>query len=315
MARTTTSRRAPEILSGRVFDIQRFSIHDGPGIRTTVFLKGCPLRCAWCHNPEGIGREPVLSFLLDRCIGCGHCVEVCPVHAHFIDRIGQHILDREKCVLTGECATVCPTKAMEIVGEDLSANRVLEIVLRDRLFYETSGGGMTISGGEPLLQIGFSAALLKGAKNAGVHTAIETCGHVNFVHFERVMAHTDLFLYDLKETDSERHFQYTGVDNKRILANLETLCDANASVLLRLPIVPGFNDRDDHFEAVARLTQRLPGLLGVEVMPYHSLGTSKHQRFGLETDGDSDPRPPTPETVSNWVETLRASGVTVVNEA
>jgi pyruvate formate lyase activating enzyme len=225
----------------------------------------------------------------------------------------EHILHRGRCVLSGECATVCPSKALELAGEDLSVDRVIDTVLRDRLYYETSGGGMTLSGGEPLLQIDFTDALLQEAKTKGVHTAIETCGQVGFNIFERIMPHTDLFLYDLKETDNKHHIQYTGVGNERILANLRKLCESDAAVLLRLPIVPGFNDRHDHFESVAKLAGELPGLLGVEVMPYHSLGTSKRQRFGLESEGACEPQPPTSETVSRWITALRDLGVKIVN--
>ena len=300
--------------TGRVFDIQRFSIHDGPGIRTTVFLKGCPLRCLWCHNPESVRPEPLLSFAVDKCISCGSCVEACPNDAHIFDAQQVHVLLREKCDLLGKCAAVCPSGALELIGQDISCAEVLDPVLRDRLFYELSGGGITLSGGEPLLQIDFSEALLATARAAGLHTAVETAGHVTFARLARVAPHTDLFLYDLKETDDARHREYTGVSVQSIQDNLRALHDLGASILVRLPTVPGLNDRPEHFRAIADIVRPLTGLLGVEVMPYHSLGIGKRHRLGLESDRDIDPEPPNTETVAGWVESLRGLGVRVINE-
>lgn len=302
------------IETGRVFDIQRFSIHDGPGIRTTVFLKSCPLRCLWCHNPESMSLRPLLSFAAAKCIACGSCVEVCPNGVHMFDDGGRHLLLRERCELCRDCVEVCPSGALEIAGRDVSVSDVLEDVLRDRPFYEESGGGMTLSGGEPLLQIDFAEALLRRAKGEGLHTAVETAGFVPFDRLSRVAPHTDLFLYDLKETDDARHRRFTGVPASRIEANLRALHGQGAAILLRLPIVPGLNDRAEHFRAVAELAGELPGLLGVEVMPYHSLGIGKRERFDLDLDARANPAPPSPATVAGWVASLRAGGVKVINE-
>jgi len=302
-----------QAVTGRIFDIQRFSIHDGPGIRTTVFLKGCTLRCQWCHNPESIDPQPVLSFMPDKCIGCGYCFRVCPEGAHRMEN-GKHVLDREKCTVCGLCAKECYAKALEIVGRDATVTEVIDEVLRDRPFYETSGGGMTLSGGEPLLQIEFTTALLQAAKLAGLHCAVETCGAIDFARFERVLPYVDLFLYDLKDMDPERHKQFTGAPNDAIIANVRQLHDHGAAVILRLPIVPGLNDRPDHFEGVAKLASELPQLRGVEIIPYHTLGTSKLERLGIEDVYQlRDIKTPEPETVAEWCNALRALGVNVLN--
>ncbi len=302
-------------VTGRLFDIQRFSVHDGPGIRTTVFLKGCPLRCVWCHNPESLDPGNQLSFLPDKCIGCGWCFEVCPNQAHsMVD--GRHVLDRTRCTVCGRCAEKCYAGALEIVGRTATVEEVLAEVLRDKPFYETSGGGMTLSGGEPLMQIDFSAALLAAAKREGLHTAVETCGQAAWKCFERIISDVDLFFYDIKETDPASHTEYTGVDGKLILENLRKLHATGADILMRLPTVPGLNDSPEHFKRVADLAASLPGLVGVEIMPYHRLGLSKRQRFGLAEQHDCliDVETPEQETVAEWVSTLRRLGANVVNE-
>jgi glycyl-radical enzyme activating protein len=264
---------------GRVFDIQRFCVHDGPGIRTTVFLKGCPLKCRWCHNPEGISVAPVLSFMAARCIGCGACVRACPNGAHVIEG-SEHKLLRGQCAACGRCAAECPTSALELVGREMTVDEVMKVVISDEAFYRTSGGGMTLSGGEPTLQMDFCIALCEAAKKSGIHCCIETCGFGERLDLKRLAGVVDLFLFDVKETDPARHMEYTGVSNETILRNLRTLHGLGAGIVLRLPLVPGLNDRPEHSAAVEQLAASLPGLRGVERIPYHPMGLSKLARFG-----------------------------------
>lgn len=284
---------------GLLFDLQKFSVHDGPGIRTTVFLKGCPLRCAWCHNPESQLPVPELSFIPAKCIGCGACLSACPRQAHQF-RDGAHVLLRERCDRCGRCAARCPSQALETLGRETTVGEVLAEVLKDRAFYEASGGGLTLSGGEPLLQPEFTGALLAAAKEAGLHCCVETCGFADFARLDRIRPHVDLFLYDLKETDPERHRAFTGAPLEPILENLRRLHAAGARILLRLPVVPTLNARPGHFAAVRRLAGELPGLVGVEVMPYHRFGLGKRDRLGLPPDPLEALEEPSPETVRDW---------------
>lgn len=297
----------PEI-AGRVFDVQRFCLHDGPGIRTTVFLKGCPLRCVWCHNPEGMSARRQLGFSQDQCLACGACVPVCAPAGRRIDD-GRLSLNRTRCTACGACAACCPTHASEIIGRDVGVAELLDEVLKDRAFHETSGGGLTISGGEPLMQAQFTAALLSAAGSAGVHRTVETCGHGDTAALLQFAKHAELFLFDVKETDPQRHIAFTGVGNRLILQNLRLLHAAGARILLRLPIIPGLNDRDDHFRAVADLCRELPGLIGVEPLPYHALGEGKRNRLGPSSQPMPRTPSPDPQTVAAWERRLAELGV------
>ena len=300
-------------MKGRVFDIQRFSIHDGPGIRTTVFLKGCPLRCLWCHNPEGLSLAPIISFVPEKCIGCGFCFRTCRQHAHSLQD-GRHLFHRELCRSCGECTKECYTQALELIGKEMTAAEVMAQVLRDLPFYETSGGGMTLSGGEPLHQPDFALELLKAAKTAGLHCCLETSGFAAAEVLRNVCQWVDLFLFDIKETDAQRHREFTGVSNEMIFSNLRALHAAGAGIVLRLPIIPGLNARDDHFAGIAALVHELPKVKGVELMFYHPLGESKVQRFGLSDGKRARVETPNVELERYWISELERRGVWVINQ-
>lgn len=302
----------PEI-RGSIFEIQRFSIHDGPGIRTTVFMKGCPLRCIWCHNPEAISSHPSLAFDPRKCIGCGYCFRICPRGAHSMAG-EQHRLDRQQCECCGRCTEECYAQALEFVGREVSVEDVIEEVLRDTPFYETSGGGMTLSGGEPTFQFDFAIGLLRAAKNRGLHTVVQTCGYAEPEKFEAMLPLVDLFMFDIKETDPEKHVQFTGVPLKRIQQNLRMLHDCGAKVLMRSPIIPGCNERDDFLAGLESLAKSLPNLTGVELMTYNPLGESKVARFGLDPGARASSAQPNEATVAHWCARLRKAGIPVINE-
>lgn len=268
-------------MEGNIFDIQRFSVHDGPGIRTTVFLKGCPLKCLWCHNPESQRVSNNLALYKSKCVGCGACVSACPNGCHSFDANG-HIIDREKCNECGACAKACPFGALEMFGRRESVDAILEEVLRDKAFYKNSGGGMTVSGGEPLMQGEFLLELLKKAKEAGVHTCIETSGFSNEKTIRAVAEYTDIFLFDIKATDDDKHKELTAVPFTPIKNNLLLLDSLGAKIVLRCPLVPEVNTDEEHIENIAKLAVGLDNLLEVNVMAYHTLGNGKYDALGME---------------------------------
>ncbi len=264
--------------TGIVFDIRRFSIHDGPGIRTTVFLKGCPLRCPWCHNPEGIDPAPVLVYRANRCLHCGHCRPLCPQGAIGWD--GQSpTLDRSRCTACGTCVEACYAGARELAGREMTVDQVLAELERDRVFYDQSGGGVTFSGGEPLLQAGFLQALLEECRARGLHSALDTCGLAPWEVLESLGGSVDLFLYDVKLVDEARHLRITGVSNAPILENLRALARGGHRIVLRVPLIPGINDDKENIHQIGALAASLPLLPRVDLLPYHRAGVDKYARL------------------------------------
>jgi len=270
----------PAQIHGLVTDIHRFALEDGPGIRTSVFLKGCPLRCLWCHNPEAQSTRPQLSFKSDRCEHCMSCVPVCPENVHRVNA-EQHQVNFELCSLQADCLPACPTGALSIIGKKWSNHELMELINRDRAYYETSGGGLTLSGGEPMNQFNFSSAVLKQAKAQNIHTCLDTSGYAPTSHFTKIMDTVDLFLFDYKASNEDQHKQLTGISNDLILRNLDFLYQAGKEIILRCPLIPGVNDGEDHLEGIVRLAQHYPGLRDIQIMPFHPYGISKATDVGM----------------------------------
>jgi pyruvate formate lyase activating enzyme len=291
------------VSKGLIFDIRKFSIHDGPGIRTTIFFKGCPLRCWWCHNPEGQAPTLELMFRENRCIRCGACLEVCPQGA--ISLNGDMIsTDREKCTLCGTCTQACHAEAREMVGREMTVAQVMAEVERDVAFYDTSGGGVTFSGGEPLLQRDFLLALLRACQEKEIHTALDTCGFATWETLERIREYVDLFLYDLKLIDEARHRQFTGVSNELILRNLQVLSQHRHEIILRVPIIPGINDREEDICQIGAFAAALPHLNSVDLLPYNHAGVEKYRRLN-KVYGLPEARPPSEEKMAEIAYILR----------
>jgi len=262
-----------------IFDIQRYSIQDGPGIRTTVFFKGCPLRCAWCQNPESQNAYPELMFGESLCVCCYRCVEACPTGATQINDNGEIEIDRMKCRACGECVQVCQSDARRISGKVMSVEEVLGIVKRDELFYRNSGGGVTASGGESTQQPEFLKELFQRCHECGIDTALDTCGYVKWEVLEPIIEHVDLFLFDIKAIDTELHKRFTGVGNTLILDNARRIATMDKAIIIRVPIIRGYNDSDEHIKAVAEFMQE-NGLKRLDLMSYQQLGEGKYEQLG-----------------------------------
>ncbi len=268
-------------MRGTIFDIKRFSIHDGPGIRTTVFFKGCPLSCFWCHNPESQSLQPEIQYFESRCILSGDCADACPNDA--IRLLGENRLwERARCELCGDCVEACSSDAIQLVGKSVSLDEVVTEIEKDVIYYDQSGGGVTFSGGEPLRQGKFLAALLQRCKEHEIHTAVDTSGFAAWKHFERILPYTDLFLYDLKLMDDEKHRRFTGVSNRLILKNLQKLTETGARVTIRIPLIPGFNDDEKNLEETMAFLASLEKIRFVDLLPYHNIARDKYQRMGHE---------------------------------
>jgi pyruvate formate lyase activating enzyme len=276
------SWQGDEVLTGWVFNIQRYSIHDGPGIRTTVFLKGCPLRCLWCDNPESQHISSQFIFWVDRCIHCGNCLSTCHLSAVLEDENGLKRVDVESCDLCGLCVDQCYAGALEQVGQQMTSTEILDLVEEDQPFYDGSGGGMTLSGGEPLAQPNFVLDLLKGAHARGIRTAIETSGYAPWQEWVRLLPYLDLILYDLKEVDPIKHKRFTGVSNNLILDNLRRLANTGKHVIVRRPVIRDYNDNPESIRALAQFVQEFTTIDEIDLLPYHRLGQDKYKRLNQE---------------------------------
>lgn len=257
-------------MEGLVFNIRRYSVQDGPGIRTTIFLKGCPLRCLWCHNPESQGYLPEIFIQTELCIHCGQCRVVCP----------QELGESDSCLACGACVDHCPAEARVWVGEPKSIDQLMEILKKDILFYDESGGGVTFSGGEPLLQSEFLLALLQECGKEFIHRAVDTSGYAPLEVVQRIAPHTDLFLYDIKHMLEEQHLTYTGVGVSLILTNLTWLMDQGYRGIVRMPYIPGINDGLDHLKALAEFMNGFPKPWPIQLLPYHTMQKSKYEKMG-----------------------------------
>lgn len=292
---------------GLVFNLQRFAVHDGPGIRTTLFLKGCPLRCWWCHNPESQSSSPEVVYSQQRCVRCGACVAACPDHALSLDDV-VHV-DEELCRACGTCAEHCLAGARQLAGEWLSVEAALASVERDRAFYEESGGGVTLSGGEPVYQPDFAADFLAACRDAGIHTALDTCGFAAPQVFRHVAQHADLLLFDLKVLDPQRHRELTGVPNHVILENLRWAAGQHQSVIVRVPIIPGCTDDAANLQAIRNCAASLD-LRRVDLLPYHRIAKDKYQRLHRDYRLDAA-IPPSAQSMQAIADTFMHDGFEV----
>lgn len=289
-------------MNGTIFNIQHGCYNDGPGVRTTVFLKGCPLNCLWCHNPESKEIKQEMMFNSDRCSNCLRCVGACPQNCHTVFE-NKHCYDKTNCLACGKCMEIyCGN--LEKVGRDVTTDEVLDDVIKDKPFYDASGGGLTLSGGEPLYQSAFALELMQKAKNKDIHICIETCGFVSQEILKKSAEFVDIYLFDYKVTDPQKHKKFTGVDNKSILENLKMLDSMNKTIILRCPIIPNYNDDDEHFMGIAKLAEKLQNIKKIEIEPYHSSGSPKYRKLGVAYCLN-DIQNPDEKTIEKWIEKIQ----------
>jgi len=276
------SRKIRVPRTGWIWDIQKYAIHDGPGIRTLIFFKGCPLRCLWCCNPESQGFYPEILWLEKKCHQCHLCSEICPTNAISEDKKGDKRINIERCNLCGLCTVRCPGGALQLIGKKVTVDDLLREVLKDAVFFQRTGGGITLSGGEPAAQVDFAYELLRQYKTTerGFYTAVETCGYVDSIKLSRLLEYTDLFLYDIKHMDSRVHRSLTGASNELILLNARRISESKKKLIIRFPIIPGLNDDDKNIQDTMDFVLSLPRVEEINLLPYHRLGESKYRRLG-----------------------------------
>jgi len=295
--------------TGIIFDFKKFSIHDGPGIRTTVFLKGCPLNCVWCHNPEGISPYPEIHFWESRCIACGDCVEACPNEAiAFVE--GLRVWQRDQCTRCGACGVVCPAEAVQLVGKTMTVSEVIAEIEKDVVCYDQSGGGVTFSGGEPLAQPEFLKSSLQACKERYIHTAVDTSGLASPEHFRQILPFTDLFLFDIKLIDEKRHIEYTGVSNKLIHSNLRELAQTDTNISVRIPIIPSINADAENIRQTGAYLASLGSIRHIDILPYHNIASDKYRRSGSEYT-IAEIQPPSAEQMGQIARQLESYGLCV----